>query len=65
MIKVPSIIRRFLIHNYQMHNIPIGSQDVMDNMQNLPKDIGFFFAGKNCFLNFCIYILLSNFINLI
>jgi len=47
MIKVPPIIRRFLAKNYDMHNIPIGSQEVINNLQHLPSKIGVFFAGTS------------------
>jgi len=45
MIQVPSVIRRYLARNYDMQNIPIGSKEVINNLQNLPSNIGFFFAG--------------------
>lgn len=46
MIKVPSVIKRYLIRNYDMQNIPIGSKEVMNNIQKLPQNIGVFFAGN-------------------
>lgn len=46
MIKVPSVISRFLIKNYNMHNIPIGSNEVINHVHKLPNDIGIFFAGN-------------------
>lgn len=47
MIRVPPVIRRCLARSYDMHNIPIGSKEVFNHMQNLPKNIGFFFAGNS------------------
>lgn len=47
MIKVPHLIRRYLIKNYNLHNIPIGSKEVINNINNLPNDISFFFAGTH------------------
>ncbi|XP_022172006.1 structural maintenance of chromosomes protein 5 isoform X2 [Myzus persicae] len=47
MIRVPPVIRRCLARSYDMHNIPIGSKEVFNHMQNLPKNIGFFFAGND------------------
>jgi len=66
MIKAPSVIKRYLARNYNMHNIPIGSKDVMNNIQHLPKNIGVFFAGNlanlkpfvlkfKCSLNIIVY----------
>jgi len=47
MIQTPSIIRRYLARSYDMHNIPIGSKEVLNHMKNLPSKIGFFFAGNS------------------
>lgn len=46
MIKAPSVIRRYLVKNYDMHNIPIGTNQVISNMQHIPSNIGVFFAGN-------------------
>jgi len=46
MIQAPTVIRRYLARNYDMQNIPIGSKEVINNLQNLPNNIGFFFAGN-------------------
>lgn len=51
MIKVPSVISRFLIKNYNIHNIPIGSNDVINHVHTLPNDIGIFFAGNSIHLS--------------
>ncbi|XP_050443520.1 structural maintenance of chromosomes protein 5 [Adelges cooleyi] len=47
MIKAPPVIRRYLIKNYGLHNIPIGSKEVINNMQHIPNNIGLFFAGND------------------
>ncbi|XP_025193514.1 structural maintenance of chromosomes protein 5 [Melanaphis sacchari] len=47
MIQAPSVIRRYLAKNYDMQNIPIGSKEVINNLQRLPSNIGFFFAGND------------------
>lgn len=47
MIQAPSVIKRYLARNYDMQNIPIGSKEVINNIQNLPSGIGFFFAGND------------------
>jgi hypothetical protein len=46
MIKTPLPVRRYLIRQYNMHSIPIGSSDVLNSLQNLPDDISFLFAGN-------------------
>jgi len=46
MIQAPTVIRRYLARNYDMQNIPIGSKEVINNLQSLPSNIGFFFAGN-------------------
>lgn len=46
LIRVPSVIKRYLMKNYDMHNIPIGSKEVINHLQHLPNNIGFFFAGN-------------------
>jgi len=46
MIQAPSIIRRYLARSYDMQNIPIGSKEVFNHMQNLPNNIRLFFAGN-------------------
>ncbi|VVC40914.1 Hypothetical protein CINCED_3A020659 [Cinara cedri] len=46
LINAPPIIKRYLARNYDLHNIPIGSNEVLNNMQHLPNDIGFFFADN-------------------
>lgn len=50
MIKVSPIIRRYLARNYNLHNIPIGSKEVINNIQRLPDYIHYFFAGKSIYL---------------
>lgn len=50
MIKVPHVIKRYLAKNYDMYNIPIGSKEVINNMQQLPESIGYFFAGNLIYL---------------
>ncbi|KAL4131729.1 hypothetical protein QTP88_009002 [Uroleucon formosanum] len=47
MIQAPPVIRRYLAKSYDMQNIPIGSKEVFNHMQNLPHNIGFFFAGND------------------
>lgn len=47
MIQAPTVIRRYLARNYDMQNIPIGSKEVINNLQSLPSNIGFFFAGND------------------
>ncbi|XP_026817249.1 structural maintenance of chromosomes protein 5 [Rhopalosiphum maidis] len=47
MIQAPTVIKRYLARNYDMQNIPIGSKEVINNLQNLPNNIGFFFAGND------------------
>lgn len=47
MIQAPPVIRRYLAKSYDMQNIPIGSKEVFNHMQNLPHNIGFFFAGNS------------------
>lgn len=51
MIKAPPVIRRYLVKNYDLHNIPIGTNEVINNMQHLPANIGFFFAGNQLSIN--------------
>lgn len=46
MIQAPTVVRRYLARNYNMQNIPIGSKEVINNLQSLPSSIGFFFAGN-------------------
>lgn len=50
MIKAPHIIKRYLARNYDMYNIPIGSNEVINNMQHLPENIVYFFAGNLIYL---------------
>lgn len=45
MIKAPSVIKRYLVKNYGMHNIPIGGKEVMNHVNSLPENLGFFFSG--------------------
>ena len=37
MIQAPSVIKRYLARNYDMQNIPIGSKEVINNIQNIIK----------------------------
>lgn len=46
MISIPSVIKRYLAKSYDMHNIPIGSKEVINHIQKLPNNISVFFAGS-------------------
>lgn len=47
MIKVPSVIKRYLAKSYNMQNIPIGSDEVINHIEKLPNNISMFFAGNS------------------
>lgn len=45
LIEAPPTIMNYLVLMYNLSNIPVGTSAVEDNIENIPRDISFFFSG--------------------
>lgn len=45
LIEAPPTIVKYLVSMYHLHNIPVGTSAVEDNIENIPRDIKYYFSG--------------------
>lgn len=46
LLDAPDTIKKYLLRNYRLQDIPIGSDEVADHLDNLPRTITKFFTSK-------------------
>lgn len=46
LIEAPSIIMKYLVAMYNLNNIPVGTNQVDNNIDHIPNNIRYYFSGK-------------------
>ncbi|EFN85556.1 structural maintenance of chromosomes protein 5 [Harpegnathos saltator] len=49
LVEMPPTIMKYLISMYHLHNIPVGTSDVEDNVENVPRSITCYFSANNVY----------------
>lgn len=46
LVEAPSTIMKYIVQNFHLNNIPVGTEAVEDNMDHIPDNLTYFFSSK-------------------
>ena len=46
LVEAPPTIMKYIVQNFNLNNIPVGTEAVEDNMDRIPDTLGYFFSSK-------------------